>query len=261
MRWWRGAGAWESEPVTDLLILVPARGGSKRLPGKNLRPLAGRSLIAHTAEAIAEAGLDAPAILTTDDAAIAEAGRRAGLRVPFLRPASLATDAATTVDAVLHALDWFKGDTGADPAAVMVLQPTSPLRGGGCLRAAVALLARRPEAGSIVAMTALHLPPSALFLADAAGHAEPLADDARRPVYVPNGALYLTRTERLRAERSLYAEPILPLVLDPRRSVDIDTAADFALAEALLAAGLPAATEPGAESYAPRPSTAGDQAA
>ncbi|MGE4220032.1 MAG: acylneuraminate cytidylyltransferase family protein [Alphaproteobacteria bacterium] len=225
--------------TASLLILVPARGGSKRLPGKNLRPLAGRSLIAHTADAIAEAGLDAPVLLSTDDPAIAAEGRRVGMTVPFVRPAGLANDTATSVDVALHALDWFAAETGAEPDLLMLLQPTSPLRGGRCLTVAQDMLAHRPDAGSVVAMSALHLPPAALFLADKAGHATALSTDGRRPVYAPNGALYLTRTAHLRALHSLYAPPVLPLVMDQRRSVDIDTPADWAMAEALLAAGLP----------------------
>jgi len=239
--------------VTQMLIIVPARGGSKRLPQKNLRPLAGRSLLAHTAEAVESAGLTAPVLLTTDDEAIAAEGQRLGWRVPFRRPAALATDTATTVEAVLHALDWFSGEQSRDPDVVMVLQPTSPFRGAACLRAAIAALQRRPEIDSVVAMTALHLPPARLFLAAADGVARPLLDgDGRRPIYVPNGALYLTRTKALRRESTLYAGAILPLVLDGARTVDIDTPSDWRLAEALITAGLP----PEAGPFDPAPSTA-----
>ena len=225
--------------MADILIVVPARGGSKRLPGKNIRPFAGRSLIAHAAEAIADSDLAAPVLLTTDDETIAAEGRRHNMQVPFLRPAHLASDTASTADTVLHALDWFRDDSGADPEMVMVLQPTSPLRGGDCLRTSVELLAQRPDANSIIAMTALDLPPSSLFQEDGAGVVQPLSDDTRRPVYVPNGALYLTRTASLRTKRSVYADPIVPLIMDPRRSIDIDTPADWDLALALLTAGVP----------------------
>jgi len=160
-------------------------------------------------------------------------------RVPFLRPADLASDIATSVDVTLHALDWFAAEMGADPDLLMLLQPTSPLRGSKCLTVALEMLAHRPDAGCVVAMSAIHLPPSALFLADGTGQATALSDDDRRPVYMPNGALYLTRTAQLRALHTLYAPPILPLVMDQRRAVDIDTPADWAIAEALLAAGLP----------------------
>lgn len=223
----------------EVLVVIPARGGSKRLPGKNVRPLAGRSLLAWTAEAVAAAGLAERAVLSTDDPAIAEEGRRCGLPVPFMRPAELATDNAPTVDTILHALEWCSAEQGRDPGAVLVLQPTSPLRGAGCIAAALELLDARQDVESIIAMTPLHLPPSALFLWGAEGHAQAVAADDRRPVYMPNGALYLTRTEALRTRRTLYADPVLPLAMDPRRGVDIDTEADWHLAEALLSAGLP----------------------
>lgn len=226
--------------MTDLLTIVPARGGSKRVAGKNLRLLAGRPLLAHTADAIREAGLDAPCLLTTDEEAIAAVGRGLGWMVPFLRPAELAADDAPTIDAVLHGLDWFAGASGGDPEAVMVLQPTSPLRGAECIKEALAVLDARPEVDSVVGMRALHLPPKFLFLAGESGLALALdPSDGRRPVYIPNGALYLARTAAVRRLRSLYAGNVLPLVMDDAHSVDVDSEWDFRLAEILLAAGLP----------------------
>lgn len=222
----------------DLLILVPARGGSKRLPGKNLKPLCGLSLIRRTGEAIAQSGLRAPVLLSTDDDAIAEEGRRTEMLVPFLRPSEFSGDEAPTIDAVLHALDWFRTENGADPAATMVLQPTSPLRGGRCLRAAVDLLAMRPDADSVIAVTAIRVAADKLLFVDEKGCASRLATEPRGPVYVPSGALYLTRTARLRAERSLYAGCILPLLLDPVRSLDIDVEQDWDVAEAIINADL-----------------------
>lgn len=221
----------------DLLIVVPARGGSKRLPGKNLRALCGRSLIAHVADAVSQSGIDAPVLLSTDDASIADEGRRVGMLVPFMRPPEISGDNAATADAAIHALDWFRSARGKDPAMTMVLQPTSPLRGGACLRAAVDLLGSRSEADSVVAMEAVHLPLNKVFLADAKGVAVPVSPEEHRPVYLPNGALYLTRTAALRTQRTLYAGIILPLVLDAVRSVDVDTETDWQIAEALIAAG------------------------
>ena len=235
----------------SLLIVVPARGGSKRLPGKNLKQLGGKSLIAHTAEAVARSGLEAPVLLTTDDAAIAEEGRRAGMLAPFLRPDDLAGDDAPTAAAVLHALDWFHDDSGGDPDAVMVLQPTSPFRGGNILRAALEMLEARGDIDSVVAMTEVHLPADKIFVADERGCAVPACAEARRPVYQPNGSLYLTRTGALRAAGTLYAGHILPCVSDSLRGLDIDTAEDWRLAEALVAAGLP----PERKSFSAGPST------
>lgn len=225
--------------LTELLIIVPARGGSRRIPGKNLRQLGGKSLLAHTADAVRASGLQAPVLLTTDHEGIAEEGRRLGWQVPFRRPAELAGDSAPTVDAVLHALDWWRTEWGEDPAAVMVLQPTSPFRGGDCLAAGIARLRARQEVDCVIAMTESHLPPARLYLVGEDGIGEALSPDLRRPVYWPNGALYLTRTAAIRKERKLYTHAILPLVLEAWRALDIDTEADWRVAEALLAAGLP----------------------
>jgi CMP-N,N'-diacetyllegionaminic acid synthase len=226
----------------SLLIIVPARGGSKRLPGKNLRPLAGKSLLVRTAEAVSEAGLDAQVLLSTDDDSIAAEGERLGWQVPFRRPAELADDRATT------ALDWSRQHHGSDPEATMVLQPTSPFRGGACLRAGVSLLAERIDIDSVIAMSRLDLPASRLYVATRDGWAQAIADDTRVPLYRPNGALYLARTAAIRRQRTLYAGAIFPLVLDGARAIDIDTADDWVLAEAALAGGLP--EEP--ESFLPR---------
>jgi CMP-N,N'-diacetyllegionaminic acid synthase len=225
-----------------LLVIVPARGGSKRLPGKNLRVFGGKPLLAHTADAICQSALDVTVLLSTDDDAIAEEGKRLGWQVPFRRPAALSTDDAATIDVVLHALEHFTSQSGHRPELVLVLQPTSPLRGGGCIRAALDLLGSRGDADAVIGMSALNLPPSHLFFAGTDGVAEAVSSDRRCPVYVPNGALYLARVPALLELRSLYLPRLLPLVMDDIRSLDIDTEIDWRLAEAALAAGLPAET-------------------
>lgn len=234
----------------NLCIIVPARGGSKRLPRKNIRELEGRSLLAHTVAAIRESGIDASSVLSTDDEAIAEEGRRVGFYVPGLRPAALARDDSSMGDVVLYELEMHRTRTGSDPDAVMVLQPTSPLRGSTCIRAAVKLLKERPDADSVIAMSTMNVPATYMFHVGDNGIAAPVSSNPRQPVYVPNGALYLTRTAKLREEKSLYAGEILPLPLDPVRAIDIDTETDWLMAEAFLKAGLPSDSD----GFDPRPS-------
>ncbi len=229
--------------TAETLIVVPARGGSKRLPGKNLKALDGRSLISRVAEAIMEAGLKARSILTTDDAMIAAEGRRVGLEVPFLRHAAISADTSTTVDVVLHALDWYKKTNGVDPRTVVVLQPTSPLRGGLCIRDGLNLICNRPDAGSVVAMSTLKVSSNYVFQVDESGIARPISDSQVQAL-VPNGALYITRVSRLRTERTLYARPVIPLLLDRRQAIDIDTQDDWDIAEALIAHGRTASSSP-----------------
>src|SRR5882724_10492389 len=110
-----------------LLGLIPARGGSKSIPRKNIEPLAGKPLLAYTAAAARGAQLLTHTILSTDDAEIAAIGRDLGLDVPFMRPSDLADDAAPMLPVMRHVLDWFAGN-GRHFDAVVLLQPTSPLR-------------------------------------------------------------------------------------------------------------------------------------
>ena len=223
----------------DLLVVVPARGGSKRLPGKNLRALGGRSLLARTADALRESGVAATCILSTDDDAIAEAGLALGWQVPFRRPADLSDDAAPTAPVVRHTLDWFQGKRGSDPRYVLVLQATSPFRGSACIVRALAMLAQNPQAQAVVAMTQLDRAPRHLFACDAHGYATALLEaDTPRPLFTPNGALYLVRTDAFRQTGSLFPPRTLPLPMDCVAAIDIDDEDDWRLAEAAAAAGL-----------------------
>jgi CMP-N,N'-diacetyllegionaminic acid synthase len=225
--------------VTELLVIVPARAGSKRLPGKNSRALAGKTLMARTADAMAAAGISGSCLLSTDDDVIAREGERLGWLVPFRRPAALAADDTPTVPVVLHALDWFRGQHGGDPELTLVLQLTSPLRGGVCISRAIAMLRARADADAVIAMARLDRAPRHIVSVDRDGFAAPLAEtDTPRPLATPNGALYLIRTAALRSAGTLMPKHTLPLLMDAVGSLDIDDAMDWALAEAAAQAGL-----------------------
>ncbi len=227
-----------------LLILVPARGGSKGLPGKNTRPLGGLPLLAWTARAIAASGVAARAVLSTDDPGIAEVGRAHGLEAPFLRPAALATDTAGSFEVVEHAVDWLAREAGYQPSAVMLLQPTCPFRRPERLRQAIELLGR-PDTEGVVGVRRIDRSLSVMYREDEGGALEPLApwdDRIRRqdvrPLLTPSGTLYLVTTEALVRHRRLFPPRLRPLPTDAVEAVDIDTAEDWALAEAVVAAGL-----------------------
>lgn len=212
-----------------VLGIVAARGGSKGLPRKNVRVLAGKPLIAWTAEAAQASRLDRT-ILSTDDDEIADAGRAAGLEVPFRRPAELATDAATAADVVLHALDQLPGFD-----AFVYLQPTSPLRTAEDIDACLALAA---AADRVVSVRAAPLPPEWMFRLGDGGVLDPVlgtASGARRQdlpaSYVLNGAVYVARVEAFRGEPAFVTAGTVGYVMPAERSIDIDDEQDFLDAE------------------------------
>ncbi len=231
-------------PTPGLLILVPARAGSKGLPGKNLKSLGGLPLLAWTARTIAASGVGARAVLTTEDSEIAAVGRAHGLETPFLRPADLASDTASMVDVVEHAVGWMEREGGFVASAVMLLQPTCPFRKPERIRQAVDLLAL-PGTEGVIGVKGIDRSLSVMYQEGPDGALAPLAPwDERtrrqdvRPLLTPNGTLYLTTRESLARHRRLFPPRLRGLVTDHIEGIDIDTPEDWALAEAVVAAGL-----------------------
>lgn len=230
-----------------LLIVIPARGGSKGLPRKNARTLGDLPLLGWTAEAVRHAGLDTPhCVLSTDDAEIAAIGKAVGLEVPFLRPEALATDQAGAVDVAVHALDWLETTRGVRAEYVMWLQPTSPFRPPALLAQAVQHLLDDSDLDAVVGVKSIYRTLGTLFMADTDGRLAPVRRQAEeitrrqevRPLVTPNGALYLIRGAALREQRSFFPPRSRGLVMDQIASHDIDDPTDWAIAEALVAAGL-----------------------
>jgi CMP-N-acetylneuraminic acid synthetase len=228
--------------------LVPARGRSVRLAGKNLRPLCGRPMIDYTFAAATEVRCLERVICSTDDPRIAARARAFGVAVPFLRPARLAADDADVTDVILHALDFLAGH-GERPDGLMVLQATSPLRAAEDVRNAAAIFAER-DCDGVVSITADPGGPAVLRRMDADGRLAAAVDPGRLavcnsqqrpPCYRLNGAIFLRRVEVYRRWRQRAAageDPeggcVLGYEMPPERSVDVDDALDFALAELLM---------------------------
>ncbi len=213
---------------------MPARGGSKRLPGKNRLEIGGKSMFARIDDVVSAAQLNTPIYLTTDHPDLAADGEALGWNIPFLRPSELATDVASTTDAILHLLDWRVANGATDPEVIIILQPTSPFRTASTLASAVKFLKDDKSINSVVGMQAVDRPLHGIFVAGSDSMAEPvIANDSRAPFYIANGALFATRTAAFRRERTLYADRILPLVMDQKQSVDIDTPDDLKFAEAI----------------------------
>jgi CMP-N-acetylneuraminic acid synthetase len=226
----------------NVLAIVPARGGSKGVPGKNVKPLAGHSLLEYTARAARESGVINRVVLSTDSAEIADEGRRVGLEVPFLRPARLAADDTPMLPVIQHALDATEQD-GWHPDVVVLLQPTSPLRRPEHVRDAVRMLCDT-KADSVVTVVELPRPLSpdyVMRLED--GRLKPfLADGERitrrqdaRPAYSRDGTVYACWRDTIERFGSIYGEDCRALLIDPRESLSIDSQDDWDAAERRLA--------------------------
>lgn len=232
-----------------VLGVVTARGGSKGIPGKNLRPLAGKPLLAYTLEAAAAAGALDRLILSTDDPVIADAGRSYGCETPFLRPAELARDETPHLPVMQHAVRWLDEHDGYRPDAVMILQPTSPLRRPEDIRESIRLL-EDAGADSVLSVSEVpaHVHPMRTLRLDDQGRAELFVtgEPVRRrinrrqdlpPAWTMNGAIYVFRTSVLfHGDPSLYGDRAVAYRMPAEYGISIDDLDDWAAAERALAA-------------------------
>ena len=225
----------------SVLALVPARGGSRGIPRKNITPLAGKPLLHWTIEAALACDRIERVLVSTDEPEIADVALACGADVPFLRPAVLASDEAPGIDPVLHAVRWLEEREGYRPEWVALLQPTSPLRSTDDIRGALALGEGR-GAAAVVSVTEAAQHPWWMKTMDDGGRLRDWSEvperAARRqdlpPAYALNGAIYLVRRRALMAQESLAPEPCLGFEMPPERSLDVDTAWDLHLAHLIL---------------------------
>ncbi|MDO6499542.1 acylneuraminate cytidylyltransferase family protein [Photobacterium sanguinicancri] len=221
------------------IAIIPARGGSKRLPRKNILPLAGKPLIAWTIEAALESGVFDRVIVNTDDQEIADIAIQYGAEVPYFRPAELASDTATTMDVLKHQLQFFvsEGETYRD---VVLLQPTSPLRKAQDIRNAWDLYCEH-SIESVVSVTPVEHPIQWTFKADDNAKLSPLFDDALKRSqdceqhYRLNGAIYITSSINI-LEHDILIHPLsnMGYKIPANRSIDIDEELDFVIAQSVL---------------------------
>lgn len=230
-----------NESAMNILGIVPARAGSKRLPGKNIRPLGGLPLTAWTFEAARQSGALTRICLSTDDEALRELARHHGVDAPFLRPAELASDNAGSIDVVLHAIAHY-ASRGESFDAVVLLQPTSPFRTADTIRRAVELFRRNECARDVIGVSRTEQPPEWTFR-ERGGLLEPLVSweaftqrsQDLQPSWRVNGCVYVNAVERLLRLRRFIHDRCAPLPIDnAHEALDIDTQADWDQAEALL---------------------------
>jgi CMP-N,N'-diacetyllegionaminic acid synthase len=216
-----------------LLAVITARGGSKRLPRKNLLHIAGKSLMAHTIVAAQNSCFVDRVICSTDSEEISDEARKWGCEVPFVRPSHLATDEASSIDTLLHAVTEVSGYD-----YVVLLQPTSPCRLSSDIDSAVLLLAQK-RASSCIAVTRGAIPSLPAYSISAGFLNQQSKDfDGNAALgsllWRPNGALYVTSVNRLLETRAIEGEGTIGYPMSGERSADIDTQSDFDQAVAVL---------------------------
>ncbi len=220
-----------------ILALITARGGSKRLPGKNIRPLGGKPLIVWSIDVAKNIPEICDILVSTDDPAIAAVCKEAGASVPWLRQVELATDTASSVDTALHALDWYETEKGAVDG-ILLLQPTSPFRTQATVRQGIELFGHHGYQ-SVLGVSPTHEHPMWTLKMEG-DHLVPFMQEhgfgSRSqdlpPAYIVNGSFYLISPTELRECRTFVGSKTIPLLIEsPKEAIDIDTEYDWQLAE------------------------------
>jgi len=237
--------------MTDILALIPARGGSKGIPRKNIRLFAGYPLIAWSIAAAKQSELVTRIIVSTDDEAIAEVARAWGAETPFMRPAEFSQDKTTDLPVFEHALKWLEDVEAYHPEIVLQLRPTSPIRPRSMLDDSIRILLEHKDADCVRGIVAAAQNPYKMWRFN--GEGKPLnpllsVDGMDEPynaprqilptVYWQTGHIDAIRVSTISHKRSLTGDVIYPLIIDPRYTVDIDTLPDWAKYEALVYSGL-----------------------
>lgn len=220
------------------LFLITARGGSKGIPGKNIKPFLGKPLVCHSIDQAREFADDSDICLSTDSEEIAQVAREYGLDVPFIRPKELATDSSGSYEVILHALEHYSAE-GREYDRVVLLQPTSPLRCVADIRQALDLWS--PETDMVVSVTEAKANPyydifeqgadGCLHISKGEGGYTRRQDAPR--VWQYNGAVYVMTSASLRNGPMSSFKRVIPSPMARERSVDLDTPLDWMIAEKL----------------------------
>jgi N-acylneuraminate cytidylyltransferase len=247
---------------TEVLAVIPARGGSKGIPHKNIRDFAGYPLIAYSIAAALQAERVSRVIVSTDDAEIAEIARSFGAEVPFLRPEALAQDDTLDLPVFEHALAWLKEHEGYQPNLIVQLRPTSPVRPVDLVDRATKLLLDNPDADSVRGVVPAGQNPHKMWRIGPDGQMRPLLTVERidepynaprqklPPVYWQTGHIDVIRPDVILENGSMSGDVILPVYVDPVFTVDIDNLRDWARYEWLVREQDLAIVHPGRQ---PRP--------
>ncbi len=215
----------------QLLAVIPARAGSKRIPGKNIKPLAGKPLVVYSIECALNSPSVSRVIVSTDSPAIRELSLKSGASAPFLRPRELAGDNIPTMDVILHTLDYLRNVEKEFYEFLILLEPTSPFRTVADLENAFQLL-RSSGADSIVGLAQTPVKSDCLTTIENK-IVKPLLTNATQ-LYKINGAIYISRIEFILTSGKLLGDNTIPYFMPDLQSIDIDTFEDLQLAEMLM---------------------------
>jgi CMP-N,N'-diacetyllegionaminic acid synthase len=228
--------------MVEIIGLIPAREGSKGIPGKNIRDLAGKPLIAWTIETALNSKACSRLIVSTDSQDIKTIAQDWGAEVPFIRPDHLANDTATSISVVNHAIEFLRNDGTKESDYILLLQPTSPLRKEEDIQKVIDI-GQLKDAVAVISVTEPSYHPCKTHMITPKGVLQRFfknnSDNERRQdlplAYAENGAVYLNRISSLTKEQTFIPKnKTYPYIMPPERSIDVDTLWDLYLAELIL---------------------------
>lgn len=228
----------------DILALIPARGGSKRVKNKNIRLLEGKPLIAYTIEAAKQSKCINRIIVSTDSKRIAKVAREYGAEAPFLRPSEIATPESTEFEFHLHALKWLKENEGYEPNLIVNLYPTSPFRKVSTIDKAIEKMLSHPEADSLRTVKRCSEHPYKMwtssekylspFVSSKNSNIHTLSYHLLPEVYIQNASIYITRPRVIYKYKSTIGKKVMGFIMPEDESFDINTPRDFLIAELMV---------------------------
>ncbi len=223
-----------------ILALIPARGGSKRLPGKNILPLLGKPLVAWTIEQALCSKFCDNVIVSTDDNNIAKVSNKFGAEVPFLRPKKLATDKASSLDVAYHAIDFLR-KRGERFDYLALLEPTSPLRKQNDIDRSIATLIDNPKADALISLGRIHLEHPMLVKKIKNGFIRPYTNlpqvhqgQETDEAYFPYGVIYLSKISSLYKNKTFYPKRSIYILIERWQNYEIDDEVDYLVIEKIL---------------------------
>ena len=230
-----------SESKNKILGIIPARGGSKRLPGKNVKMLVNKPLIAWTVEQANKSKLLTKTIVSTDDEEIANVAKQYGGNVPFMRPPHLAKDDSSSYDVIYHALDYFE-EQGEKYDIVALLEPTSPLRKDDDIDKAISYFLENVDKGdSLISVGKVHLEHPAYvktisndYLSPYCKEKEDSSDSTPKEPYFPYGVIYISKVSALKKHNSFYQPKSIPYTIERWQNYEVDDIFDFCCIEAII---------------------------